>query len=148
MPSVWADDLTARQSAALVGLAASQMTATRATRGTTCFRISSCFVLTSGVIWLQPVTLPPGRARLATSPLPTGSPCTMKMMGMVFVACPTQIAQPLLEGLGLRRRGRACPEHAQPRGSFLLRLGDERRGEKHRTSASKERASVQSHSSK
>ena len=36
---------------------------------------------------LRPVTLPPGRARLATSPAPSGSPATAKTIGMVEVAC-------------------------------------------------------------
>ena len=34
-----------------------------------------------------PVTLPPGRARLATSPLPTGSPTLTMTIGIVRVAC-------------------------------------------------------------
>ena len=35
----------------------------------------------------DPVTLPPGRARLATRPLPTGSIATAKTIGMTDVAC-------------------------------------------------------------
>jgi hypothetical protein len=35
---------------------------------------------------LVPVTLPPGRAKLATSPLPTGSPAAAITMGIVEVA--------------------------------------------------------------
>src|SRR5262245_32647500 len=35
---------------------------------------------------LIPVTLPPGRARLATSPLPNGSPAAVITIGMVAVA--------------------------------------------------------------
>ena len=34
-----------------------------------------------------PVTLPPGLARLATSPFPTGSEAYVKTTGMVCVAC-------------------------------------------------------------
>ena len=34
----------------------------------------------------RPVTLPPGRARLATMPAPTGSPTAMKTTGMPFPA--------------------------------------------------------------
>jgi hypothetical protein len=34
-----------------------------------------------------PVTLPPGRARLATSPEPTGSTAIANAIGMVEVAC-------------------------------------------------------------
>ena len=33
------------------------------------------------------MTLPPGRARLATKPLPTGSPATANTIGMTDVAC-------------------------------------------------------------
>jgi hypothetical protein len=36
---------------------------------------------------LRPVTFPPGRARLATSPSPTGSAKTVKRIGIVAVAC-------------------------------------------------------------
>ena len=35
----------------------------------------------------RPVTLPPGRARLATRPVPTGSPAVPKTIGMTDVAC-------------------------------------------------------------
>src|SRR5450759_2225055 len=36
---------------------------------------------------MKPVALPPGRAKLATKPLPTGSETFAKMMGMVRVCC-------------------------------------------------------------
>jgi len=36
---------------------------------------------------MKPVTLPPGRARLATKPVPTGSPAAAKTMRMTDVAC-------------------------------------------------------------
>ena len=40
------------------------------------------------VCWIdRPVTLPPGRARLATRPVPTGSPASAKTIGMTDVAC-------------------------------------------------------------
>ena len=35
----------------------------------------------------KPVTLPPGRGKLATKPLPIGSPTVAKTMGMVRVCC-------------------------------------------------------------
>src|SRR5690348_846788 len=41
----------------------------------------------SGVRLDKPVTLPPGRARLITSPSATGSPTVAKTMGMLLVAC-------------------------------------------------------------
>ena len=38
--------------------------------------------------WLdRPVTLPPGRAKLATRPLPTGSPAVANTIGITDVAC-------------------------------------------------------------
>src|SRR5438876_11941215 len=36
---------------------------------------------------MNPVTLPPGRGKLATKPEPTGSVALAKMMGMVRVCC-------------------------------------------------------------
>ena len=36
--------------------------------------------------WVTPVTLPPGRLRLATRPSRTGSPPVSKTIGMVVVA--------------------------------------------------------------
>ena len=41
----------------------------------------------SAVIPAIPVTFPPGRARLATSPVPTGSPASAITMGISRVAC-------------------------------------------------------------
>jgi hypothetical protein len=42
--------------------------------------------ISSVVMLVKPVTLPLGRARLATSPIPIGSPTAMKMIGIVEVA--------------------------------------------------------------
>jgi hypothetical protein len=36
---------------------------------------------------LNPVTLPPGRERLSTSPTPTGLPTLMNTMGIVDTCC-------------------------------------------------------------
>src|SRR3989454_4478247 len=48
---------------------------------------SSLLPAVSGA-WLdRPVTLPPGRARLATMPLPTGSPAVANTIGITDVAC-------------------------------------------------------------
>src|SRR6516164_2517421 len=56
------------------GLSVSARTANRCKPGTISRRSSRRLPATSGV-WLDsPVTLPPGRARLATMPVPTGSP--------------------------------------------------------------------------
>jgi hypothetical protein len=63
------------------------MIANRRRPGTTSRKSSSRFPARS-VNWTdRPVTLPPGRARLATSPLPTGSAAAPKTIGMTDVAC-------------------------------------------------------------
>ena len=40
----------------------------------------------SGAMLVNPVTFPPGRARLSTRPVPTGSPTAIMTMGIVLVA--------------------------------------------------------------
>ena len=72
---------------AWAGLAGFQRMATRETVGSTSLRNSSCFPTSSGARAASPVTLPPGRARLATRPLPTGSLTPTITMGIVVVAC-------------------------------------------------------------
>ena len=62
------------------------MTATRPSLGTISFRSSSCFPLISGARVDKPVIFPPGRARLATKPLPTGSSSNVMTIGIVEVA--------------------------------------------------------------
>ena len=59
---------------------------TRASLGTASLSISSLLVFSSVAKVESPVTLPPGRARLATKPTPTGSPALVITMGMVVVA--------------------------------------------------------------
>jgi hypothetical protein len=44
----------------------------------------------------KPVALPPGRGRLATKPLPTGSLTFVKMMGMVCVWCSSDAVEGVL----------------------------------------------------
>src|SRR5262249_3878317 len=69
------------------GLSVSARTANRCKPGTISRRRSGRLPETSG-IWLDsPVTLPSGRARLATMPLPTGSPAVANTIGIVDVAC-------------------------------------------------------------
>jgi hypothetical protein len=68
------------------GLLSLANTANRRRLGTTS-RKSSTRLLTASTLWIdKPVTLPPGRARLATSPLPTGSPLATNTIGMTNVA--------------------------------------------------------------
>src|SRR5262245_33250489 len=50
------------------------------------FKSSSRFPLSSGARVASPVIFPPGRARLATNPLPTGSLSCAMTMGIVTVA--------------------------------------------------------------
>ena len=62
--------------------------ATRERLGATSFRISNCLAMNSGpVLSVDPVMFPPGRARLLTNPVPTGSIDHVMTMGMVVVAC-------------------------------------------------------------
>ncbi len=71
---------------ALPGLVEVPKTATRESLGTISFRSSSRFPLSSGARVDNPVMFPPGRARLATNPLPTGSGSCAMTMGIVEVA--------------------------------------------------------------
>ena len=59
---------------------------TRASLGTASLSISSLLVFSSTAKLESPVTLPPGRARLATKPAPTGSAPLAITMGIVGVA--------------------------------------------------------------
>ena len=54
--------------------------------GTISFRSSSRFPLIAGERVDNPVTFPPGRARLVTNPWPTGSTAATMTMGIVLVA--------------------------------------------------------------
>ena len=54
--------------------------------GTSSDSSSSRLGVSSAARLLKPVRLPPGRARLATRPAPTGSPTPVKTIGIVEVA--------------------------------------------------------------
>jgi hypothetical protein len=58
----------------------------RVALGTSSCRNSNRFAVNSAIKVLTPVTLPLGRARLATRPEVTGSSATLKMTGIVVVA--------------------------------------------------------------
>ncbi len=62
-------------------------TATRESAGTISFSNSSCFPLISGAREDNQVMFPPGRARLTTTPDPTGSPSKLITIGTLVVAC-------------------------------------------------------------
>ena len=63
------------------------ITATREIFGIISLRSSIRFPLNSGAKLDNPVILPPGRARVATNPLPTGSISWVMTIGMLAVAC-------------------------------------------------------------
>ena len=65
---------------------AARRSPTRASLGTASLSISSLLLFSSVDKLESPVTLPPGRARLATRPAPTGSAVFVITMGMVVVA--------------------------------------------------------------
>src|SRR6516162_5250552 len=69
------------------GLSTLAKIATRRRLGTTSRKISIRLPASSSDRTDMPVTLPPGRARLATMPLATGSPTLAKTIGMSDVAC-------------------------------------------------------------
>src|SRR5215470_15678845 len=77
---------TSLNACALPGSVELAKTATRESLGTTSFKSSICFPVSSGASVDSPVMFPPGRARLATNPFPTGSPSCAITMGIVFVA--------------------------------------------------------------
>src|SRR5262249_8322282 len=70
----------------VVTLAGLTSTATRSADGTNSRRSNSRFAVNSALKKLVPVRLPPGRARLATSPSLTGSAAVRKAIGIVGVA--------------------------------------------------------------
>src|SRR5215510_8463649 len=61
-------------------------TATRDTLGASSANNSKRFADRTSPNTTVPVTLPPGRAKLAANPLPTGSPTVKATMGILFVA--------------------------------------------------------------
>jgi hypothetical protein len=67
--------------------AASRRTAARVTSGATCFSSSSHFPAKLYSNAKKPVTLPPGRAKLAIYPEPTGSTTLMNTIGTSWISC-------------------------------------------------------------
>ena len=82
----------------LVGLTS---TAIRTALGTRLCRSPSRLAATSARKKLMPVALPPGRARLATRPILTGSAPTPKTIGIVVVAALAASAAGLLPGVAI-----------------------------------------------
>src|SRR5207237_377488 len=69
------------------GLAGFTSTVTRDNLGTAARSSSRYLLATSALMLDRPVIFRPGRDRLWTNPLPTGSPVLTMTMGMVVVAC-------------------------------------------------------------
>jgi hypothetical protein len=68
-------------------MAGSRRTATRVTSGAICLSSSSHFPPRLNSKFMNPVALPPGRARLSTKPEATGSETAVNTIGTVRVAC-------------------------------------------------------------
>jgi hypothetical protein len=77
----------------VLGKLGSTSTAMRAAPGSSSFNSPSCFVPSSVEFKVTPVTLPPGRLRLATRPSLTGSPPLTKTIGIVVFAALAAIAE-------------------------------------------------------
>src|SRR2546423_4988393 len=72
------------------------MSATRASCGTISFNISRYFPAMLACSTVKPVMLPPGRAMLATNPLPIGSDTATNTIGIVPVARMSALATGVL----------------------------------------------------
>src|ERR1700730_12721332 len=88
-PIVLAAASVALTSSTLPAFAVLNRIAMRVASGAISLRISSLLPATSGIMLLKPVMFPPGRARLATRPTPTGSPTATMTMGIELVSCST-----------------------------------------------------------
>jgi hypothetical protein len=84
MPRAFAATSASRSSP--LGFAGFHRMATRDTVPSASLRSSSRFPARSDRTMASPVTLPPGRARLATRPAATGSPMVVMTIGVVVVA--------------------------------------------------------------
>ena len=83
----------------ILGIDAS--TANRVARGSRSCKSPSCFAPISPVMKWMPVTLPPGRLKLATRPSLIGSLPMPKTTGMVVVAALAAIAAGVLPGVAM-----------------------------------------------
>ena len=79
------------QNSAYVAAAGLKTIATLATRGAISLSSSSHLPPSASSLTAKPVTLPPGRGKLATKPLPTGSATVAKTIGMVRVCCSSAV---------------------------------------------------------
>src|SRR5262249_7324176 len=87
MPNDSAAAFAASHSGRTTGLLILKRPATRVIPGIISFISSTRFGASSVAKELNPVTLPPGRARLATAPVTSGSPIAAITIGITVVAC-------------------------------------------------------------
>src|SRR5215475_4185576 len=71
--------------------------ATRATWGATSLSSSNHLPAIVGSMVVKPVALPPGRGKLATKPLPTGSETSAKTIGILRVCSSSAVAGGVLD---------------------------------------------------
>src|SRR5947209_16214865 len=95
----------------LVGLTSAAM---MVAVGTNSCANSNRFGITSTYNWVTPVTLPPGRLRLATRPICTGSLAVVKTMGIVVIAAFTACTPGLLANQLSRQRRHSVVLPARP----------------------------------
>jgi hypothetical protein len=82
-----ASSISRNERSGIPGFGRFDRSATREMPGTASLISSNRFPRVSIPMTLTPVLLPPGRARLVTSPIPTGSPTCAMTMEIVRVAC-------------------------------------------------------------
>src|SRR3954462_4970452 len=85
-PNEGATTSMARKRLAQLAFCRFKMNATQFTLGATFFSSCSHFPPISGSKFANPVRFPPGRARLATKPTPTGSEIPVNTIGIVWVS--------------------------------------------------------------
>src|SRR6266704_1125771 len=107
MPNTRPASWTSLQERAFAGLAAFHTTAPVETFGIACTRSCNRLANMSGACCDVPVIFPPGRARLATSPTPTGSIEFVKTTGIVLVAFLTARAAGVVVTMRRSRLARA-----------------------------------------
>ena len=97
-----------------------RITAIRERPGTMALSNSTRLPARSGETLVSPVMLPPGRARLATSPLPTGSPTDVNTIGIVALACFAARVAGVPAAARIRSTGRAASSAASSGRRSLL----------------------------
>src|SRR5262249_24880308 len=89
--------------------------------GTNSWSSPSCLATRSTVVKVTPVTLPPGRLRLATKPVLTGSLPVTNTIGIVmlaaFAACTTETVFPTINATCRATRSAASPGSRSGRSS-------------------------------